>query len=63
MSKHQEVEPKFVTLEHDEGEGPICDIRALMLRRCHGSRRGYMLLCVCGVIMFTAGKNTHIINQ
>lgn len=62
MGKHPEVELKFVTLEHDEVEGPICNIRALKLRCCHGNRRGYMLLCVYGVIIFTAGKKNLLLS-
>lgn len=58
VGKEQEVELKFVTLEHDEGAEPICNFRALVVRCCHGNRRGYMLLFVYGFIMFTTGK-TH----
>jgi len=56
------VELRFVTLEEEEeGEeaGPMSDIRALVLRYCHGYRRGCGL-CVCAVVIVTAGKRTHI---
>ncbi|XP_072232204.1 transferrin receptor protein 2 isoform X2 [Leuresthes tenuis] len=49
----QGVELRFVTLEEEQEAGPMCDIRALVLRYCHGYRRGCGL-CVCAVVMVTA---------
>ncbi|KAM4536229.1 transferrin receptor protein 2 [Odontesthes bonariensis] len=48
----QGVELRFVTLEEEEA-GPMCDIRALVLRHCHGYRRGCGL-CACGVMVVAA---------
>ncbi|XP_017287507.1 transferrin receptor protein 2 [Kryptolebias marmoratus] len=54
VGEDQEAELKFVTLEHEEVTGPICDFSSLVGRCCHGNLKGYMLLCVCGVVVFTA---------
>ncbi|XP_028254650.1 transferrin receptor protein 2 [Parambassis ranga] len=47
----QGMELRFVTSE--EEVGPFSDITALMLRYRHGYCRACMLLCVCGVVLFT----------
>uniref|UniRef100_A0A3Q1C7I6 Transferrin receptor 2 n=1 Tax=Amphiprion ocellaris TaxID=80972 RepID=A0A3Q1C7I6_AMPOC len=61
MGGAQGVELRLVTSEEDETEaGPISDVTALVLRHRHGYRRAGMLLCACGVIVFTAG-NHHLI--
>uniref|UniRef100_A0AAQ6ANS3 PA domain-containing protein n=1 Tax=Amphiprion ocellaris TaxID=80972 RepID=A0AAQ6ANS3_AMPOC len=55
MGGAQGVELRLVTSEEDETEaGPISDVTALVLRHRHGYRRAGMLLCACGVIVFTA---------
>lgn len=46
-------ELRFETLEEGEGSG-------LQLSYRHGYRRGCLLLSVGGVIIFTAGKCTHV---
>lgn len=55
------VELKFVTSEaEEEGEvGPSSDVTALLLRYRHGYWRAGALLCVCGVVVFSIGTNTH----
>lgn len=52
----QRVELRFVTSEvnQEEGAGPGSDITALVLPDPHASRRAGVLLCVCGVTIFTA---------
>uniref|UniRef100_A0A3Q1F6Y2 Transferrin receptor 2 n=1 Tax=Acanthochromis polyacanthus TaxID=80966 RepID=A0A3Q1F6Y2_9TELE len=55
MGGAQGVELRLVTTEEDETEaGPISDVTALVLRHRHGYRRAGVLLCACGVIVFTA---------
>ncbi|XP_073331956.1 transferrin receptor protein 2 isoform X3 [Pagrus major] len=51
----QRVEMRFVTSEAEEEAeaGPSSDITALVLRHHHGYRRAGVLLCVCGVVVFT----------
>lgn len=59
----QWAELRFVTSEVDqeneaEEAGPRSDITTLMLSYHHGSRRAGVLLCVCGVTIFTTGTHT-----
>ncbi|XP_036967033.1 transferrin receptor protein 2 isoform X1 [Acanthopagrus latus] len=48
----QRVEMRFVGAE--EEAGPSSDITALVLRHRHGYWRAGVLLCVCGMVVFTA---------
>ncbi|KAF7214610.1 transferrin receptor protein 2 [Nothobranchius furzeri] len=50
----QDVELKFVTLENEEGEEPICNLNTLGKSYCHSNRKGCMLLSICGVVIFAA---------
>lgn len=56
------VELKFVTSESEEEveAGPSSDLTALLLRYRHGYWRAGALLCVCGVVIFVSGTNTHL---
>lgn len=51
------VELRFVELEDEEEAGPSGDISLLVIRRCCGYRK--VQLCVCGVIVFSAGNSAH----
>ena len=51
------MEMRFVGAE--EEAGPSSDITALVLRHRHGYWRAGVLLCVCGMVVFTAGAHTH----
>lgn len=59
----QWAELRFVTSEVDQGDqaeeaGPGSDITTVMLSYHRGSRRAGVLLCVCGVTIFTTGTRT-----
>lgn len=57
----QRAELRLAISEDEEEAGPFSDLTALVMRYRHGDRRCCVLLCVGGVIVFTAGKQMPII--